>query len=128
MCFFSKFVDLLNLSFNEIISIMVTELFIKHGTAVDLQDWSYIFLKSIHEFMLIVLTYLFFLIIFFFVVFSIVNKKKVTTLQNVICEIQNMQFLSYHTFHYLFELLFEAFILCSDPGADVGLVFKLSVR
>ena len=36
--FLSKFVDLSNLSFNKSIGIMVTEMFIKHGFAVDVQD------------------------------------------------------------------------------------------
>ena len=29
-------------------------------------------------------------------------------------------FLSYYTFYYLFESLFEEFIVCNDPGADLG--------
>ena len=76
--------------------------------------------------MLIVMTYPLFSMYFFF---CGIFKRKLKSRNAPKRNLRNLKHAKFVVsyFYYLFELLFEVFIVCSHTGADVGLVFKLSV-
>ena len=69
--------------------------------------------------MLIVVTYPLFSTNFFF---CGIFKRKIKSRNAPKRNLRSLEhaFLSYYTFYYLFESLFEEFIVCNDPGADLG--------